>query len=249
MRKMTLVAVACSLLLAAAAPLAAQTPSDAWQIKVVPYFLGAAITGTTAVAGQEATIDASFSDILKNLQFGAMGLVVARKGNWGFGGDALWMALGGNGTGPAGMLSASVDVNQGGFAFYGIRRLNAVADLTFGARVNTLQTNLRVVGPAAVRSLDGSKTWVDPLVGLILHTPERGSKWHAQVYTEIGGFGAGSKFEWQIFPTVGIDVSKRMSLEFGYRWLDMNYESGQDLTFFKYDTLTQGAVMGFAFRF
>lgn len=114
--------------------------------------MGAAISGTAAVAGQEATIDASFSDILSNLQFGAMGLVVARKGNWG-------------------------------------------------------------------------------------------------AYTELGGFGVGSKLEWQIFPTIGIDLSKHVSLEFGYRWLDMDYESGENLTFFKYDALTQGAVMGFAFRF
>ena len=34
------------------------------------------------VLGQELTIDASASDIFSNLQFGAMGLVVARKGNW-----------------------------------------------------------------------------------------------------------------------------------------------------------------------
>ena len=212
---------------------------------MVPYFMGAAISGTAAVAGQEATIDASFSDILSNLQFGAMGLVVARKGNWGAGGDALWMALGANAT----SVPASVDVNQGGFAFYGLRRLTPVADLTFGGRVNVLQTNIRVTGPAAIRSVDGSKTWFDPLVGLTLRTPERESRWHAQVYTELGGFGVGSKLEWQIFPTIGIDLSKHVSLEFGYRWLDMDYESGENLTFFKYDALTQGAVMGFAFRF
>jgi hypothetical protein len=36
----------------------------------------------------------SESDIFSNLQCGAMGLVVARKGNWGLGADAIWMALG-----------------------------------------------------------------------------------------------------------------------------------------------------------
>jgi len=249
MRRLSLLAVAIALVIAATTPLAAQAPPDAWKVTVVPYFMGAAISGTTAVAGQEATIDASFSDILSNLQFGAMGLVVARKGNWGVGGDALWMALGGNGTGPAGLLSASVDVNQGGFAFYGLRRLSPVADLTFGGRVNVLQANLRLTGPAAVRSIDSSKTWFDPLVGLTLRTPARESRWHAQVYSEIGGFGVGSKFEWQIFPTIGIDVSTRVSIDFGYRWLDMDYETGENLSFFKYDALTQGPVMGFAFKF
>jgi hypothetical protein len=209
------------------------------------------MSGTTAVLGQEVVVDASFSDILNNLQFGAMGLVVARKGNWGVGGDAVWMTLGANGTapGPLGRVTGSADMSQGAFAFYGLRRLGAGADVMFGARVNTLQANLRVNGPFAVRSVDGSKTWFDPIVGLQLRTPDNGGRWHAQVFTEIGGFGVGSTFTWQVFPTMGVSLSERMSIEFGYRWLDMDYSSGENLTLFKYDVLTQGRVLGFGFRF
>jgi hypothetical protein len=251
MRKMLVFAFACVLALAAAAPVAAQAPaSDTWNVTVAPYFMGAGMNGTTTVAGQEVTIDMSFSDILKNLQFGAMGLVVARKGNWGVGGDAIWMALGANGTapGPVG-VTATADMSQGAFAFYGLRRLVPSADLFFGGRVNYLSTNLRINSPLQVRSVDGSKTWFDPIVGLQLHTPASGKRWHAQVYTEIGGFGVGSTFTWQIFPTVGVDLTKRASLEFGYRWLDIDYSTGENTTLFKYDVLTQGPVMGFGFRF
>jgi hypothetical protein len=233
-------------------PARAQAPtSDAWKVTVAPYFMGAAMNGTTVILGQEATVDMSASDILSNLQFGAMGLVTATKGNWGVGGDAIWMSLGANGTapGPAGRVTASVDMSQGAFAFYGLRRLSPAAQLTFGGRVNYLSGNIRVNSPLAVRSVDGSKTWFDPIVGLQLHTPENGKRWHAQVYTEIGGFGAGSTFTWQIFPTVGVSLSKSAALEFGYRWLDIDYESGENATLFKYDVLTQGPVAGFRFRF
>jgi hypothetical protein len=120
--------------------------------------MGAAMSGTTGVAGQEVTVDKSASDIFSNLHFGAMGLVVARKGGWGGGGDA-------------------------------------------------------------------------------------------QVYTEIGGFGVGSTFTWQVFPTLGFSLSKRASLELGYRWLDIDHETGENTTLFKYDVLTQGPIVGFAFRF
>jgi hypothetical protein len=235
-----------------ATPASAQAPAtDRWTVAVAPYFMGAAMNGTTVVAGQEATIDMSFSDILKNLQFGAMGLVVAHKGNWGVGGDAIWMALGANGTapGPLGLVTASVDMSQGAFAFYGIRRLSPSADLFFGARVNYLSGNIRVNTPLAVRSADGSKTWADPIVGLQLRTPENGKRWHAQVYSEFGGFGVGSSFTWQIFPTIGVNVSKTAALEFGYRWLDIDYTSGENQTLFTYDVLTQGPVMGFRFKF
>lgn len=209
------------------------------------------MNGTSIVAGQEVDVDLSMSDIFSNLQFGAMGAVVARKGNWGVGGDAIWMSLGANGTapGPLGKVTGSADMSQGAFAFYGLRRLAPSADLFFGGRVNHLSANLRINGLQQVRSVDGSKTWFDPLVGLQLHTPENGRRWHAQVYTEMGGFGVGSTITWQVFPTIGVDLSKKASIEFGYRWLDINYETGDTTTLFKYDVLTQGPVVGFRFVF
>lgn len=250
MRKVTVLVLGVLLGLLPAAPAMAQSSGDGWQVTVAPYLMGAAMKGTVAVAGQEADLDMSASDIFENLQFGAMGLVVARKGNWGVGGDAIWMSLGANGTapGPVG-VTASADMSQGAFAFYGLRRLAPAADLYFGGRVNYLSTNLRLNSPQQVRSVDGSKTWFDPIVGFQIRTPETGGRWHAQVYTEIGGFGIGSTFSWQVFPTIGVRLTEKASIEFGYRWLDLDYSTGEDATLFKYDVLTQGPVMGFAFRF
>lgn len=252
---MSLKTCANSCLLAAAlvgalATAAGAQSGDAWKVTVVPYMMGASMSGTTAVAGQELDIDMSASDIFSNLQFGAMGLVVARKGNWGVGGDALWMSLGANGIAPGPLgVTGSADMSQGGFAFYGLRRLGASADLYFGGRVNYLSANLRLNTPLQVRSVDDSKTWFDPIVGVQLRTPDSGGRFHAQVYTEIGGFGVGSDFTWQIFPTIGVRLTERASLELGYRWLDIDYETGENTTLFRYDVLTQGPLVGFAFRF
>jgi hypothetical protein len=249
MRQVIALALGLMLAVFAATPVFAQTSGDKWQITIAPYFLGASMNGTSVVAGQELTVDMSASDILGNLQFGAMGLAVARKGNWGFGGDAIWMALGASDVTPGPLaISGAADMNQGAFSFYGLRRLAPYADLMFGGRVNTLSGSLRFNGPSA-RSVDGSKTWFDPIVGLELRTPETGSRWHAQVYTEIGGFGVGSTFTWQVFPTVGVNITKAASIEFGYRWLDIDYSSGDNATLFKWDVLTQGPLVGFAFRF
>jgi hypothetical protein len=248
MRTFVSLALALLFVVIVTTPSAAQ-PTDGWQVTAAPYVMGAAMNGTSAVAGQELKIDMSFSDIVSNLQFGAMGLVVARKGNWGLGGDAIWMALGANGTAPGPLgTTGTADMNQGAFTFYGLRRLGPAADLFFGGRVNTLQAKLRFNG-SDQRSADGSKTWFDPLVGLQVRTPDTGRRWHAQVYTEIGGFGVGSTFTLQVFPTIGVNLTQRTSLEFGYRWLDIDYSSGENVTLFKYDVLTQGPVMGFAFRF
>jgi hypothetical protein len=229
---------------------AAQAPAaDSWKVTIAPYFMGASMNGTTAIKGQEMTLDMSFSDILDHLKFGAMGLAVARKGNWGFGGDAIWMSLGANGTapGPVG-ITGTADVKQGAFAFYGLRRLAPCADLMFGGRINTLQGTLSFNGPKQT-SVDGSKTWFDPIVGVQFRTPDKGKRWHAQVYTEIGGFGVGSDFTWQVFPTFGVNLAKWASIDFGYRWLDIDYKSGENQTLFRYDVLTQGPVLGFVFKF
>jgi hypothetical protein len=113
-------------------------------------------------------------------------------------------------------------------------------------RVNTLQGQLKSNTLGFDVSQD--KTWVDPLVGLILHSSgER--RVQLKVYTEIGGFGLGSDFTWQVFPTVGFKFTDHFSLEAGYRWLDMDYSTGDGNEQFVYDVLTQGPIGGLAFRF
>ena len=232
--------VAVLVVAGSAIPAAAQSAPDKWNVFVAPYLMGAAMSGATTVRGVDVDVDASASDIFSNLQFGAMGIVVARKDRWGFGSDLIWMALGTT------VRDTNVDFNQGAFAFYGLRQLSPAADLTFGLRVNTLQGELTFKGPDMTRSQD--KTWVDPIAGVTLRSPaDRRTQF--RLYTEIGGFGAGSDLTWQVFPTVSFRLTDRASLEFGYRWLDLDYATGEGTQQFRYDVLTQGPVVGFGFWF
>ena len=115
-----------------------------------------------------------------------------------------------------------------------------------GLRVNTLQGALTFKRLGVDVSQD--KTWVDPVAGLTLRTPP-GHLLQLRVYSEIGGFGAGSDLAWQVFPTVGINFTDKLSLDLGYRWLDMDYTTGEGNQQFTYDVLTQGPVAGIGFRF
>jgi hypothetical protein len=225
---------------AASTPAAAQTSGEGWHVFVMPYLLGPSMDGTTTARARDATVDLSPSDIFSNLEFGAMGLVVARKGEWGLAGDALWMSLGKT------VRNTDVGFDQGAFAFYGLRQLTPGADLMFGARVNTLRSDLSFYTPGV--DVTGDKTWVDPIVGLALRTAAYG-RLEPRIYSEVGGFGAGSKFTWQIYPAVGVMLGKGVSLDLGYRWLDINYTTGEGDTTFAYDVLTRGPVMGVGFRF
>lgn len=245
MRKLALWALAAMLAGGSWTAASAQPAQDKWDVTVAPYLMGAAMSGATTVRGREVDVDVSASDIFSNLQFGAMGLLVARKGNWGVGSDLIWMALGTT------VRETNVDFNQGAFAFYGMRRLSEAADVTFGLRINTLQGELafkRLDDTRIDETMSQDKTWVDPIVGLNLRSSEA-KPLRFGLYTEVGGFGMGSDFAWQVFPNLGIRLTDRTSLDFGYRWLDIDYSTGEGNEQFRYDMLTQGPVAGFAFRF
>lgn len=222
---------------------AAQPPDDRWQVTLAPYLMGAAMDGTTVVRGREAEIDVSASDVFENLEFGFMGMLVARKGDWGFTGDIVYAALGVTIDTPP----ADIDPTQLIFTAQGLRRLSDAADLTFGLRVNHLNGQINFKGPLGLE-VEQSKNWVDPVVGLILRTTgER--RWHVTLIGDIGGFGVGSDLTWQLFPALGVGMTERLSLEIGWRFLDTNYKTGEDNERFEYDVLTHGPALGFAFRF
>lgn len=235
-----LVATVIAVLLCAS-PVAAQ--SDTWEVTFAPYLMAAGMDGTVTVRGHEADVNVSAKDVFSNLQFGVMGLVVARKGDWGVAGDAIYAALGGTAETPP----ANIDFDQGLFTFMGMRRLSPIADLTFGLRWNLLRGQIGFKGPLQLE-VKKTKQWVDPIVGVILRSPERG-RWHAHLIADVGGFGAGSDFVWHLFPTVGVRVGKRSSLEFGYRFLHTNYKSGDGNDLFKFDVLMQGPVIGSTIKF
>jgi hypothetical protein len=217
--------------------------SDEWKFKVAPYLVLPWMDGKAAVRGKQVDVNVSAGDIFSNLQIGAMGYFEARKGAWGFGVDAMYMALGTTTDRP----SADVDFNQGAYQFTALYALNEKVNLTFGARWNVLEGRLGFKGPLAV-TVEDTKQWVDPTAGFILRQP-LGGRWHLGLVADIGGFGAASKLAWQVFPTVQIDLGKRARLGLGYRALGMDYETGSGDTWFRYNVITSGPVLGMAFDF
>lgn len=70
-----------------------------------------------------------------------------------------------------------------------------------------------------------SKAWVDPFVGF------RGrcqlwEDWYLTARGDVGGFGVGSELTWNVFGALGVDLTERASMEIGYRYLDIDYQSG-----------------------
>jgi hypothetical protein len=114
-----------------------------------------------------------------------------------------------------------------------------------GARYSSMTGELR--GPQG-RTGSGKQPWWDPVVGAELRLPAA-SKIRLRVRGDAGGFGAGSSFTGQIEPMLDWRVSKRMSLQFGYRWLYADYQTGEGKSLFRYDMMTQGPQFGATIHF
>ena len=229
----------------AAASGAAQAagPSQDWKFTIAPYLWYSSLEGDMTVKGRDAEVDLGASDILHHMDLGAMARFAARKGNWGLTGDAIWVDIHAESDAP----SADVDQRQGIFTLQGVRRLSDIADLTFGARYTRLEAEVDFDAPLGAK-VSGTRDWIEPIVGIVLRTPGEG-RWHAMLAADIGGFGIGSDFAWQAFPSVGFDMAKWASLEMGYRFLSTDYETGEGSDRFTYDILYQGPLLGVAFRF
>ena len=117
-----------------------------------------------------------------------------------------------------------------------------------GLRYSYIDGEIDVVdGPAVERSKD----WVDPFIGLRA-IAELSPTWEVSLRGDIGGFGVGSDFTWQLagllgyrFPLFGADAKAVV----GYRALSQDYTSGSGANRFKWDTTLHGPVLGLSFRF
>lgn len=242
-----LASMATAILLATGSDLRAQSAPDAWQVTIAPYLLGAGLNGKTGIGRLDSDINLSASDVFSNLQFGFMGYFEVKKGNWGAGADIMWTALGSSTDKP---LAADIDVDQGGFTFLAIRRLSRVLDLRGGVVVNTLRPRIWFKPPVD-RRLSRTETWVDPVVGAKLHTPDTGGRWGLALIADVGGFGVGSDITFNVQPTALLRIAKGAGLAFGYRWIYVKYENAgnDDQRRLLYDMTTSGPLVGFVFRF
>ena len=68
---------------------------------------------------------------------------------------------------------------------------------------------------------------------------------------DVGGFGVGSQFAWQVRPIVAYNVSKHWAFGLAYWAVGMDYSTGQlgAGDYFKYDVTTFGPEIGFAYTF
>lgn len=257
MKRRTTLMTASLLIVAAlilSIPAAAQAQDDGeWHFLAAPYLMVPGMDGTLGARGIEVDTEVSGENIFENLQFGFNGIFAARKGNWGFAVDIIYMGLGTSGD------YVNIDPSQAAFTLVAIRRLAPTVDLQFGARINVIRSRIEFKdnAPPALSgvTLEETETWVDPLVGVQWKQP-LGKRWLLSVPVNVGGFGLASDIAVDVFPTVQYQLGERVWLGGGWRFMYMDYTTGYEEgvpvpgeASFKYDMITSGPVVGMVFRF
>ncbi|CAN7182533.1 hypothetical protein [Mesorhizobium sp. LjNodule214] len=237
----------------AATQLPEAAPSPVWTFTVEPYFWMAGMNGRVGVRGLEpADIDVDFSQIFNHIDWSPPPVMLAgeaRNGRYALFTDFIYLGLEADGTsaGPLG-LSANADMNTVVWTFGGSYRVvdtgTATLDVLAGGRLWYLDTDLTVTGPLAVREASGSKTWVDPLIG-VAGNVALGNGFGLHGEADVGGFGVGADIDWQVQGTLQYRYSDSVTLEAGYRYLAVDYDNDG----FVFDIAMQGPIIGARFRF
>lgn len=242
--------VARSAVLAAVLSFAA-LPAGAgeWKHEFAPYLWGAAMSGQAGVGALAADVDMSFGDILDDLELGFMGTYRATGERYVINVDAIYMGLGATEKGPGGALKADIDMDQLALEVDGGYRVTERLTALAGLRYVDLSGKVAIDGPLGIqRSPEGGADWVDPVVGAIYAMP-LGDRWSTSLRGDVGGFGVGSDFSWQAIATLRWQATPTIGVLAAYRYLSMDYESGRNADYFKYDVDSQGPALGVVMAF
>ncbi len=177
-----------------------------------------------------------------------MGLADARRDKLVVLTDVIYTDLRGQHATP-GPLFSSVDPQQrlfilgpeGGYRV--LDSADASVDVLGGIRYWHLKSELRFrAGLLPDVGLEASRGWVDGIVGLRARR-DLPRRWWASAYGDIGA--GGSDFTYQIVGNVGLDIHERYALNFGYRYLSVDYDKND----FLFNTAMKGPLVGFTIKF
>ena len=217
----------CSLAAAwACVPAAAQSTlvsSNDWQFEFVPYLWLAGIRSDVKLGPLPTdVVSVSSTNVLKALDFGAMGTLEARKGAWGALLDLQYVKLGVDKSVAGGLLGTydlkyeqTITTLAG---YYRMVEAPVAVDLLAGVRYADVKARLDISpslrGPG--RQLEQSGGATNGIVGVRAIVPVS-DKWSLLGWLDVGEGGSSSS--WQAIAGASYQYSLTTSLKLGYRYL------------------------------
>lgn len=228
------------------------TAGDEWEFGLIPYLWFSGINGqVSSVPGEPpADVDASFSDVLDNLDFGIFVAGDARKGRWGMVADIMYIDIEAGGDFPGTEFSTvTLDVTMWMVSGMGFYRAtgddSSYLDVLAGARYWDVKNDLMLgAGEYPDTQIVSGDSWVDPMVGLRGRTSLGESRFSFGGHLMAGGFGVSSDMVWDLRGDFGYHW-ENTALILGYRYLTVEYDEDA----FLFDVTMDGPILGFIWHF
>ena len=225
-----LILVLCSLLSVVYAN--AQIYNDSskkFKVYLEPYIMFTSMSGTTGIGNLPNTfICVPAGKVFSYLKIGGMLYGEVHNDQLAFTSDLFYADLTQDASGKNGVLNGTATLKQFWWELEGLYRINTWLEFGAGARINniTASADINVITPGGgvKRSNSKSNTWVDPLLVTRLKKVVN-DKWLFQLRADIGGFGVGSQFAWQLQPDIFYRVSRLFQFGLGYRIISMDYNN------------------------
>ena len=248
MKRLVPVLSAIAIFCIATLPAQAEEP---WQFQIAPYVWVAGLEGDVATLPgvPAASVDASFTDILENLDVAFMIAGEAHNGRFGFFADIFYADIEATGSVP-GPFNAAVNLESRtlfatGAGFWRLwSDERASLDVMAGARLWSVDTEL-VIGAPISTTVSHDEDWVDPLIGFKARGTLGGDRFFQSLGILFGGFGVGSDLMWDANVNLGYQWTDGFSTSIGYRYLAVDYSDGG----FLYDVVQQGPTFALIWRF
>jgi len=225
-----------------------------WSFRASPYVWFAGLSGSVGVNQNLAVdVDVDFHELFDSIDWLPPPVMVvgeARYGRFAVVTDFVFLGLDADDEITRGPVSLGAELELDtiiwtfGGSFRAIENDRVSLDLLAGGRLWNVDAEGTLAGPLAVRQRSGSKTWVDPIVG-IAGRVEVGGGFALQAEGDVGGFGVASDIDWQLLGTLQYRVAESVALEAGYRYLAVDYDDGA----FLFDVAVHGPIIGASFRF
>ncbi len=234
--------------------------ADEWQFSVAPYLWAVSLDGEQTVKGRAADVDVSFLDIIEESDsiFALQAHFELHNGTWGVFFDPTFMALTMDAT--VGPIDVDIEFDYWLVEFGAVYRVaswpqeggaDIDLELLAGGRYTSLDIDIDLTATGFATSVGGNKKWIDPFVGARTLIPLTEGV-NLLLRGDVGGFGVGSDFTYNLVGTVGWDMTvfgNDATLIAGYRILYQDYEDGSGANRFAYDITTHGPIIGMNFRF
>jgi len=219
-----------------------------WKYSASLYAWFAGIDGTVGVASAEKQVNATPSDLFKNLEFTGGGHFEARNPGISLIADVFYMGLGRetevektigrNTITKTGSLDLAEWVIEGAVGY----RVSKEFELLLATRFYDINVNILIDDTTT----SNGENWFDGFIGARYIT-DFADDWYTSIRADIGM--GGSSFAWFGNAGLGYRFSKLFSLSFNYRILKVDYEEGTGRDYFKYDTFNHGFGLAVVFNF